>query len=102
MYSQETDAERNSVSAYYLVNAALRSEDRNKAVAVKKLKMLLLEGLSKCPKPECKILRRGVCEDLCAPLNEPEVLPPNTRLQVQSLGGAVLVPLLIPLADSRR
>jgi hypothetical protein len=66
LYSQETDAERNADSAYAIVNAALRSEDRNKVKSVKNFIWLLMTGLRLSPKTESKVLYRGVRADLSA------------------------------------
>jgi hypothetical protein len=63
-YSQEIDAERYADSAYSIVNAALRSEDRNKARALKNFIWLFMTGLRLCPKTEYRVLHRGVSEDL--------------------------------------
>jgi hypothetical protein len=66
LYSQETDTERNADSAYSLLNAALRSEDRNKVKAVKNLIWLIMSALDACPESESKVLHRGVRADLSA------------------------------------
>jgi hypothetical protein len=70
LYSQETDAERNADSGYALVNAALRSEDRNKVKSIKNFIWLLMTGLRLSPKTESKVLYRGVREDLSAQYTE--------------------------------
>lgn len=66
LYSQETDAERNIASVYSLLNAALRSEDRNKVKAFKNFIWLYMTALRLCPKTESKVLHRGVRADLSA------------------------------------
>jgi hypothetical protein len=63
LYSQETDAERNADSGYALVNAALRSEDRNKVQSIKNFIWLLMTGLRLSPKTESEVLYRGVRAD---------------------------------------
>jgi hypothetical protein len=66
LYSQETDAERNVDSVYSLLNAALRSEDRSKVKSIKNIIWLFITALRLCPKPDCKVLHRGVRADLSA------------------------------------
>ena len=66
LYSQETDAERNIASVYSLLNAALRSEDRNKVKAFKNFIWLYMTALRLSPKTESKVLHRGVRADLSA------------------------------------
>ena len=74
LYTQETDAERNTDSAYSLVNAALRSEDRGKAKAVRNFIWTFITGHSMCPMPDHKIVHRGVCEDLSAQYSEGRII----------------------------
>jgi hypothetical protein len=52
------------------VNAALRSEDRNKVKSIKNFIWLLMTGLRLSPKTESKVLYRGVREDLSAQYTE--------------------------------
>jgi hypothetical protein len=85
-YSQETDAERNADSGYSLVNAALRSEDRNKVKAVKNFIWLLMTGLRLCPKPESKVVHRGVRADLSAQYIENRTI---TWYQISSCAGTI-------------
>ena len=81
LYSQETDAERNADSVYSLLNAALRSEDRSKVKVFKNFIWLLMTALRLCPKPESKVLHRGVRADLSAQYEDNRII---TWFQISS------------------